>query len=84
VTRGDIIAKKDHVRIVAQCKFYTTPVGNKAVQEVVAARIHEGADRGVAVTNSSFTRSANQLASTTGTILIQHEEIPDLMEKISS
>lgn len=78
----DIIAARGTARVVVQCKFYTKPVGNKAVQEVVAARMHEQADAGVVVTNASFTRSAKELASTTNATLIHHDEIPDLATKL--
>jgi restriction system protein len=52
----DIIAEHNGRRIVIQCKFYTSPVGNKAVQEVVAARLHERADIAVVVSNASRAR----------------------------
>jgi restriction endonuclease Mrr len=57
----DVIAEKEGVRIVVQCKLYKSPVWNKAVQEIVAARTHENADYGIVVTNNSFTSSANEL-----------------------
>jgi restriction system protein len=41
----DIIAEKDGVRVVLQCKKYSQPVGNKAVQEVYAAMRFERAHR---------------------------------------
>jgi hypothetical protein len=57
----DIIAHYNGLRVVFQCKFYSSPVGNKAVQEVVAARIHEQADLGVVISNTTYTRSAEML-----------------------
>ncbi|MBV8458386.1 MAG: restriction endonuclease, partial [Acetobacteraceae bacterium] len=51
----DVIAEKDGRRVVFQCKLYSRPVGNKSVQEVVAARAHEQADFGVVVSNSRYT-----------------------------
>jgi restriction system protein len=33
-----VVAERDGVRLVVQCKRYAKPVGNGAVQEVVAAR----------------------------------------------
>jgi hypothetical protein len=80
----DIIAHYDGLRVVFQCKFYTSPVGNKAVQEVVAARIHEQADLAVVISNTTYTKSAEILAGTTNTILIHHDDIPALKDKIGN
>jgi len=40
----DVLAEKDLVRIVIQCKLYSKPVGNKAVQEAIAGKAFEKAD----------------------------------------
>jgi len=45
-----------------QAKYYTNPVGNKAIQEVVAAIPFYGANKGMVATNSPFTKSAIALA----------------------
>jgi restriction system protein len=42
----DVIAEKGGCRVVIQCKLYSQPVGNKAVQEITAARAHEQANYG--------------------------------------
>jgi restriction system protein len=71
----DIVAERDGKRLVVQCKFYTKPVSNKAVQEVAAARLHEGADQAVVVSNAPYTKSARQLAGTTGVLLLHHDDL---------
>jgi HJR/Mrr/RecB family endonuclease len=48
----------------------------------VAARIHEQADLAVVISNTTYTKSAEALAGTTGTILINHDEIHTLGELI--
>ena len=48
----DIVADKRGLRIVVQCKKYSKPVGNRAVQEIVAGIAHQDAQRGVVVTTS--------------------------------
>ena len=68
------------LRVVFQCKFYTSPVGNKAVQEAVAARFYERANFAVVISNAAYTPSAETLARTSGTILIHHDDIPSLRE----
>jgi restriction system protein len=66
------------MRVVLQCKLYSQPVGNKAVQEVVAARNFERARFGVVVSNNSYTTPAQTLASANGVHLIHHRELAGL------
>lgn len=83
VTKGsgdqgsDVIAEKAGVKIVLQCKLYTYPVGNKAVQEAAAARTHEGAHYAACVTNSSYTPAAQALAGTNAIALLHHDQLAD-------
>ena len=58
----DLITEKDGIRCAIQCKFYSKPVGNKAIQEVIAGRGFYNCDTAMVVTNNSFTKSAKQLA----------------------
>jgi restriction system protein len=79
----DVIAEKAGVRVVLQCKLYSGPVGNKAVQEVVAARAHEQAHYGAVVTNSRYTSPAEQLASTNAVLLLHYTDVPNLAKLIA-
>lgn len=72
---ADVIAERRGQKIVVQCKLYSQPVGNKAVQEAFAAKQHQGADMALVATNADFTPSARQLASTTGVILVHHSQL---------
>jgi restriction system protein len=74
----DVIAEKSGVRIVLQCKLYSNPVGNKAVQEIAAGRAHQQAHYGAVVTNNAYTPSARQLAQTNGILLLHHSELANL------
>jgi restriction system protein len=78
----DIVAERDGTRLVVQCKLYNRPVGNKAVQEAVAAKLHVGAHVGAVVTNATYTPSASQLAATTATLLLHHSELPEIAERV--
>ncbi len=84
VTKGsrdqgvDVIAVRGGLRVVVQCKLYTGPVGNKAVQEVSAGRAHENAHYGVVVSNSRYTASAAALAKTNRILLLHHRDLPNL------
>jgi hypothetical protein len=49
-------------KIVVQCKRSVSPVGISAVQEVLGARSHYGADEAWVVTDSTFTPAAQRLA----------------------
>jgi restriction system protein len=81
MTRGsgdqgaDIVAKYGDKCIVIQCKFYAKPVGNKAVQEVVAAKQFVGADLAIVASNQTFTGSARRLAAANGVLLLHHEQL---------
>jgi restriction endonuclease len=76
---ADIIAKKDGVVIVLQCKLYhSRSVGNKAVQEAFTAGRHYRAHRSAVVTNNTYTNQAKQVASTTGVLLLHDSDLPNL------
>lgn len=79
----DVIATKGAWRLVVQCKHLARPVGNGAVQEAVAAKLHEEANVAAVVSNAGFTPSARQLAKTTGTLLMHHTELETLHQKLS-
>lgn len=79
---ADIVARRGNEMIVIQCKLYGAPVGNKAVQEVVAARSHLKARHAAVVSNASYTRAAQELASTTATLLLHHSELSGLHQRL--
>ena len=58
----DIIACKHRKKYGIQCKYYTYPVGNKAVQEAYAGANFYDCDKVIVMTNTTFTRSAIELA----------------------
>lgn len=74
----DVIAEKNGLRIVLQCKLYSAPVGNKAVQEAVAARAFEQARYCAVVSNSSYTSAAEQLAATNKVFLLHYSELQNI------
>jgi restriction system protein len=80
----DIVAEKGAIRLVVQCKLYNRPVGNKAVQEIAAARAHEQADCAAVVSNSPYTPSAQQLANTNGVLLLHHSDLRNIDDLISA
>ena len=58
----DIIAHKHRKKYGIQCKYYSYPVGNKAVQEAYAGANFYDCDKAMVMTNLTFTRSATELA----------------------
>ena len=71
----DIVAEKRGLRIVVQCKKYSKPVGNRAVQEIVAGIAHEDAQRGVVVATCDYTPAAERLAASNAVLLLQHTQL---------
>lgn len=65
----DILATRDDVIFAIQCKDYSSPVGNSAVQQVYAGKTFYHCHVAVVMTNSYFTESALELAEATGVIL---------------
>lgn len=59
----DIIAYKHFSKYAIQCKYYSYPVGNKAVQEVYAGGKYYDCDRCIVMTNGTFTKAAISAAN---------------------
>jgi restriction system protein len=78
----DVIAEKGSRRVVVQCKLHAKPIGNGAVQEVIAAREFDGATEAMVVASSEFTRSAQQLANSAGVLLTHYEDLPRYLESL--
>jgi len=78
----DVLAEKDGKRVILQCKLYSHPVGNKAVQEAFAGARYVGAAGAVVVSNAGFTTSAKRLARSLGVHLAHHSELADLEAKL--
>ena len=85
VTRGsgdqgiDILAFKEGKSYGIQCKYYSHPVGNKAVQEAFAGAKFYDCDIAAVLTNNTFTPSARELAQKTGVILWDSNIVPRSM-----
>jgi restriction system protein len=79
---ADVIAERFDHRVVIQCKLYSKPVGNKAVQEVHSAKTYYGATSAVVVSNAGFTPSARALAASTGVLLLDQMELAELNTRV--
>lgn len=75
----DVIAEKNGVKIAIQTKCYNGVVGNSAIQEIVAGMKFYDADKAMVITNSTFTKSAIELAKKNN---VQLWDRKTLIEKI--
>lgn len=62
----DVIAYKRGKKYAVQCKYYSSPVGNKAIQEVYTGIALYDCNHGIVITNSTFTKQAKAEASKLG------------------
>jgi HJR/Mrr/RecB family endonuclease len=77
---ADLIANLNGQRIVIQAKCYIGNVGNSAVQEAIAAQKFYNCNKAMAVTNSSFTREAIDLAKVSNVELIDGKKLSELLQ----
>ena len=76
---ADIVAYKDEIKYSIQCKKYNSPVGIRAVQEVIASKAINDSHVAVVLTNNSFTKSAKILAEKNNVLLWGKEKLDELM-----
>ncbi len=79
---ADVVAEKKNVVVVLQCKKWNQPIGNKAVQEVVAAKALHSATVGIVVSNQPYTDSAQHLAAANNVLLLHHDELASLDSRL--
>lgn len=66
--------------MVIQAKNYSGSVGNAAVQQAISAKAFYGCDEAMVVTNSYYTKSAKDLASTAGVRLIDRDGLQSYLD----
>lgn len=76
---ADLITNKDGVKTVIQAKRYKNKVNIKAVQEAVAAKGKYGCSEAMVVTNSYYTRQAEELARANGVKLWSRKDLADAL-----
>ncbi len=70
---ADLIAiAPDRVKCAIQCKCYSRPVGNKAIQEALTGSAYYDCERAIVVTNNTFTKQAIEDANKVGVILYEY------------
>lgn len=74
---ADLLLTRRNELYVVQAKRYSGAVGIKAVQEVIGAIDYYGADGGMVVTNSYYTKAAKELAEASGIILWDRRDLEE-------
>ena len=69
-----LVMLKNGKKVAVQCKFYSKPVGNKAVQEVISGRGFYECDYAAVLSNQTYTKSAQTLAASEGVTLFSDTE----------
>jgi len=77
---ADLIITKHGGKTVVQAKRFSGRVGNKAVQEITAAKKFYNAENALIVTNSYFTKSAITLAHSNNVELWNRQKLIELIE----
>ncbi len=77
----DVLAKKDGIKYAIQCKRYSKPVGNKAVQEAYSGKDIYKADVAVVMSNMDFTAQAIEDAQKLKVELWDRNKIYSLQNK---
>ena len=72
----DVIGEYDGISLGIQCKLYSDPVGNKAVQECLSGKYYYELNFASVLTNSTYTKSAIELANKTDVQLLHIGDIP--------
>ncbi|MBM7424827.1 restriction endonuclease [Spongiibacter marinus] len=79
----DVLAEAEGKRIAIQAKYYSSNVGNSAVQQVYTGKGFYSCDHAVVVTNSQYTKSARELAATLGVYLCHYSELINTINHIT-
>lgn len=81
---ADLLLEKESKRIVVQAKRYKSNVGIKAVQEVASAKNHYQATETWVITNSNYTKAAQELAASNGVKLIGREKLMQMILQLKN
>lgn len=79
---ADMLLQKDGTTTVVQAKRWKNSVGIDAIRQVKGAMDHYAAAHGIVVTNSTFTESACELASSYEIELWDRKKLIELMNKV--
>lgn len=78
----DVVAIKDNIRYAIQCKNYSQPVGNKAIQEAYSGKNYYDCHVAIVVTNNHFTTNAINQAKMNKVVLWDRNKLEELLEAL--
>lgn len=78
---ADLVVVKFGEKTVIQAKHFGGKVGNKAVQEILAAMSLYQAHKGMVITNNYFTPAAVELANANNIELVDRDALEELINK---
>lgn len=78
----DVLAEKDSVTYAIQCKCYSKPVGNKAVQEAYSGKDFYRCMVAVVFTNNYFTKAAIETAKQNNVILWDRNKLIEFIQSL--
>jgi len=78
----DLIGSIGTARVCFQCKRHSQPVGNKAVQEVMAGMRYWNGTHAAVVSTSGYTQSAKELSIVTDVKLLAESELAELKNRL--
>lgn len=80
---ADVVAEKAGKRLIIQCKLYSQPVGNKAVQEAFSAlKLYAGTHACVVAPNG-FTAQAKRAAQGLSVELLHHSQLETFADELT-
>jgi len=77
----DVLAEKDNIKYAIQCKNYSSPLGNTCVQEVYSGKNYYNCHVAVVITNTTFTKNAEELAQKDGVLLWDRNILIEMIRK---
>jgi len=67
---ADLILERNKKKYIIQAKFYSKPIGNKAIQEAHSAKDIYKTHKAAVITNNTFTRQATEDGNTLNVVLV--------------
>ena len=80
---ADVLVERAGERTIIQAKLYSDSVGNKAVQEAIAARGHFRCHEAKVITNNYFTSSEKDLARSSNVELLDRTVLRGMIEQFN-
>lgn len=76
---ADLVLSKGPLTAIIQTKYYSSKVGNNAIQEAYSAKKFYNSDLAFVVSNAEFTNSAKELAEKTGVKIVSEKELIEVL-----